>query len=249
MENTSANIATPKDCIDNHRGGVRITAPIRKHSAIRVNNTLTRGSISHTTTHSYDPSSTGRIKQDRPAVSNPRLIRPKVVHPSPYYRSDLMANRSQFNDRLEAPIGVPQTFPMHQQQAAQIPEPADPSNIVQHMEYLYGNHPNYHNDIGMLRNRRLPLDISHPNFIAQPAVYSPYDRTYVPYRNEMERMPPPPCNIDPYIQHNMHVPPFNPNIGYLPPKPAAPPNVYGYLNPQHSHHPHPAWIYPHILER
>lgn len=227
--NTSqSNNAIPKDYVD-HRP-IPTAATIPKPNVMKVNSSIT--GISHTTNY-YDPSSP-RIKHDQPVVSNPRIVRPKVMHPSPYFRPDIMRNNSQYNDLLDDPIGVALTVP-RQQPAPQLP---DPSNVSQHMEYLYGNHPNYHPEFGMVRSR--PLDISHSNLIGQP-VYSPYDQAFVQYRNEMERIPQP-CT-DPYIPHNMHVSPFNP--GFLPPRPAAP-GVYRYLNPPHVH---PVWIYPHLLER
>lgn len=228
-----SNNVKPKNFVD-HRP-IPNTATIQQSNGIKLNAAVQ--GIPHTTNY-YDPSSTGRVKQDRPVVTNPKLVRPKVMHPRPYFRSDLMRTHAQFNDQLEDPIRVP-TLPQHPRVTTRIPEP--PPNTAPHMEYFYGNHPNYHHDynMSMVRNRRLPLD-THPNLIGQP-VYSPYDHAYVQYRNEMERIPQP-CGIDPYIQHNMHVPPFNPNVGFLSARPAAP-GVYGYLNPQQVHH--PVWIYPH----
>lgn len=239
--NTSqSNDAIPKDYVD-HRP-IPVTSTIPVNSTISVSATIpvtakvpkpnvSVAGISHATNY-YDPS-TSRIKHDQPVLSNPRLVRPKVMHPSPYFRPDMMRNNSQYNDHLDDPIGVTLTMPRHQ---------PDPSNISQHMEYIYGNHPNYHPEFNMVRSRRLPLDISHSNLIG-PAVYSPYDQAFVQYRNEMERMSQP-CT-DPYIHHNMHVTQFNPSVSFLSPRPAGP-GPYRYVNP---HHVHPVWIYPHLLER
>lgn len=233
QKKTQSNNVKPKNFVDQRP--IPNTATIQRSNGIKVNKA--EQGIPPTINY-YDPSSTGRMQQDRLVVTNPRLVRPKVIHPSPYFRSDSMRSRAQFNEQLEDPIGVPLTVSQHPRlPTTQIPEP--PPNTAPHMEYFYGNHPNYHHDYNMIRNRRLPLDIPHPNLIGQP-VYSLYDHAYVQYRNEMERMPP--CGIDPYIQHNMHVPPFNPNVGFLSARPAAP-GAYGYLNPQQVHH--PVWIYPH----
>lgn len=224
------NDAIPRHYVDPRP--IPITATNRKPKAIKVNTAV--AAIPHTTNY-YDHSLAPSFKHDRPVVSNPRLIRPKVMHPSPYFRSDSLRNNPPYNDKLDDPIGVAHMVPYHPPTSQM---PAEQSNVPQHnMEYLYGNHPNFHHDFNMVRNRRLPLNIpQHPNLIGQP-IYSSYDQNYMQYRSEMERIPQP-C-LDPYIQHNM--PPFNPSIGYFPPRPPAAPGVYRYLSPQH----HPVWIYPH----
>lgn len=215
-----SNDAIPEDCV-NYRP-IPATSTIQKPNVMKLNSTLAE--VRHPTNY-YDTTITARIRHDRPVVSNPRLIRPKVMHPSPYFRPDIIRN-SQYNDHLEDRIGVPLTVPP----GTQLPDPSH------HMDYLY-NHPNYHPEFNMVRNR--PLDINHTNLMRQ-SVYSPYDSNFAQYRHEMERISQP-C-IDPYIQH---VSPYNPSIGFLPPRQTAP-GVYRYLNPQHVH---PVWIYPHLLER
>lgn len=237
-KSVETNDVIPKNYVD-PRSIPTTAAANRKPSVIKVNTAV--AAIPHTTNY-YDHSIVPLVKQDRPVVSNPRVVRPKVMHPSPYFRPDSLRNNPQFNEKLEDPIGVTQMVPHHQPSAVPMPDQPQP-NVPQHMEYLYGSHPSYHPDFNLVRNRQLPLDISHPNLMGPP-VYSPvYDQNFVHYRNEMDRIPQP-C-LDPYIQHGMHVPTFNPSIGYFPPRPAAP-GVYRYLNPQHAH---PVWYYPHLLER
>lgn len=163
------------------------------------------------------------------------------MHPSPYFRPELMRNNSQYNDRLEDPIGATLTGPRHPPPPPPL-QMLDPSNTPQHMDYIYNSYPNHivHPEYNMVRGSRLPLDISQTNLMGPP-VYSSYDPAFVQYRNEMERISQP--FTDPYSQLNMHVPPFNP--GFLPLRPTAP-GVYRYINPQHVQ---PVWIYPHMLER
>lgn len=177
------------------------------------------------------------MKQDRPLIPNPRVLRPvpKVLHPNPYMRSDLLRNNSQYNDQLDDQVGVTLTVPQY----PSAPQISDQSTIPQHMEYVYSQTANYHPEYNMMRNRRIPLDITHPNLMRQP-VFSPYDSPFIPYRNDVERIPQ--RLLDPYIQHNMHVPHVTPNVGFLPHRPTAP-GVYRYLHPQH------VWVYPHMPER
>ncbi len=255
---TSATI--PRDYVNNQP--IQSTATVRKQNVIKVN---TAGSL-HLTNYN-EPPSIGRIKRVQPSLSNPRVVRPKVIHPSPYFRSDTFGNNSQYNDQVADPMTL--SLPIRPHSPARLirrpspsqmmpqhsptrlirrhsPDPLIPErlNLPPHMEYVYGNHPNYNHDF-MFRNNRLPLDVSHTNLIGPP-VYSPYDQSsYMQYRNEMERIPQPRF-IDPYMQHSMPISPINRTIGFLPPRPSAP-GVYRYLNPQQ--HVHPVWIYPHMLER
>lgn len=210
------------------------TTSTQQPSVTRVNTTA----VSTTSTSNfYDQSSSGRIKQDKPLIPNPRVVRPKVLHPGPYFRSDSLRNNAQFSEHLDDPSGVALTVPQYPS-APQIP---DHSPIPHHLEYIYSSHPtNYHPEFNMVR-RQIPFDISHANLMGQP-IFSPYDPAFLQYRNDMERISQP--SLDPYIQHNMHVP-LNPNVGFLPPRPTAP-GVYRYLNPQHVH---PVWVYPHMPER
>lgn len=219
-----------------------------------------------------------RLKQVRPASLNPiNLIRPKVTHPTPYFRSDSHRNKPLFREQPEEPIVSlqgqaaaapppphPQLMPpfsqhspvalttrrqspvTHVQRHSPVPLMPDPSALPPPcLEYVYGNHQNYHDY--MVRSGRIPVNVSHSNLIGQPVgpVYSPYDQPYVPYRNEMERISQP--YIDPYISHNLHLYPPNQRLDCLPVRPANP-GFYRYLAP-HSQHVHPMWIYPHMLER
>ncbi|KAJ6648908.1 hypothetical protein Bhyg_04140 [Pseudolycoriella hygida] len=224
---TSQSIETmptmPKNFVEQRIS--HIPSPIRKPSNTGVPTIPSR-------TNYYDTSSS-RLRLDRPIVQNPRIVRPKVVHPSPYFRPDILRNE-QMEDPMVAPAPVPRQSTDHVQDSPSIPH---------HMEYLYGNHLNYHTDFNVARGIRFPVEGPHANLMGQP-VYSPYDPAYVQYRSDIDRMTHP-C-IDSYMQHNLHVPPLNPNLGYLPPRPTAP-GMYRYLNPQLIHH--PFWIYPHMLER
>lgn len=210
------------------------TLSSQQQSVIKVNTTAV--SIPSTTNY-YEPLTSVRTKQDRPLIPNQRIIRPKVVHPSPYFRSDLLRN-SQYNDQLDDSVGVTLTVPQY----PPAPQISDHSTIPQHMEYIYSQPANYHPEYSMLRSRRIPVDISHASLMRQP-LFSPYDQPFVQYRNDVERIPQP--LVDPFIRHNMHVPHMAPNVGFLPPRPTAP-GVYRYLHPQHVH---PVWVYPHMPER
>lgn len=215
--------------------------PYVDHRPIPSSATIQKPSTAHAYTANAqlkkypDPQSISRVKMDRPVVANPRLIRPKVMHPSPYYRPDLYRHDPPY-ESMEEPIVLNMPVRRH------TPPPTirDQSSIPPpHMEYPYSNHPSYRHDF-MVRSMQLPFDMTHGNLMGQP-VYSAYDQGYMQYPVEMERMPP---YTDRFIQHN-NVPPPNRNIGFMPPRPAAP-SVYRYLNPQHDH---PLWIYPNMFER
>lgn len=226
VEKTQTYTPTSKRYFDNRT--IPNTTTIQRLSVSHVDTT----NSNYRSTKCHDSQAIGQVQVNRPVVSNPRLIRPKVVHPSPYYRSDYPRNNQLYNGPAEDQIVL--NMP---------PRRHSPPPIItgrpSHMEYIYGNRPNYRHDF-MVRSMQLPFDVFHTNLIRQP-VYPPYDQAYMQYPIETERMPHP---YDRFVQHNIE-PPRNRSIGFMPPTPTAS-GVYRYLNPQHDH---PLWIYPHMLER
>lgn len=255
-EKLQANVEIPKDCPP-------MVATIRK-PIINPSQAIKSNVVGNTDPKTYwSQYVTGRLKHTQPVVSNPRLVRPKVFHPSPYHRSETHRESSLHSEKLDEPIVTlpvrpgavqPQLLvrrpspvpiirrqspvPLMQNHSPQpVPMVSDQSNLPHCLEYVYGNHPNYHPDY-MVRSNRIPV-----NVIGQ-TVFPPYDPPYVHYRNGMERIPPP-AYIDPYYHpHNFHVPAPSQSLDCLPIRPTAP-SFYRYpINT------HPIWIYPHnMLER